>query len=265
MAGLSPKRPKGSWISRYRRRCLSAGGATIIFVTFLAKDAARDQLKSLIDSIDAAENSFIIRAEQRKAFGELKSFEDDFADFREHPTVPKPRSVNSGGGDFDIDENKVDDETLLAVRNEEASVQETLDNIAHLERKIPPDVERATEFADMAHKVATFSRLDIQIDELSRDLGPVGDSKSYRLAVKDINKMVYALQTQGSVIYKGTDRLNRTILRAAEMERMKAESNYGWWEPVTYGLYAFGWIIGVISIFAGGEADPITEAIADEI
>src|SRR5450432_3418599 len=86
MAGLSPKRPEGSWISRYRRRCLSAGGATIIFVTFLAKDAARDKLKSLIDSIDAAENSFIIRAEQRKAFGELKSFEDDFADFREHPT-----------------------------------------------------------------------------------------------------------------------------------------------------------------------------------
>jgi hypothetical protein len=44
-------------------RLLSVFGALIIFLTFLAREGFRDELKELLDSIDAAESVFMIRSD----------------------------------------------------------------------------------------------------------------------------------------------------------------------------------------------------------
>ena len=49
-----------------QKRVISIVGATIIFATFLVNDAKRNHLKELADSIEAAENTFIIHADNRR-------------------------------------------------------------------------------------------------------------------------------------------------------------------------------------------------------
>jgi hypothetical protein len=44
-------------------RLLSVFGALIIFLTFLAREKFRDELKELVDSVDAAESVFMIRSD----------------------------------------------------------------------------------------------------------------------------------------------------------------------------------------------------------
>lgn len=44
-------------------RLLSTLGALIIFFTFLAREGFRDELKELVDSIDAAQSVFLIRSD----------------------------------------------------------------------------------------------------------------------------------------------------------------------------------------------------------
>jgi hypothetical protein len=46
-------------------RLLSVLGALIIFLTFLAREGFRDELKELVDSIDAAQSVFLIRSDNR--------------------------------------------------------------------------------------------------------------------------------------------------------------------------------------------------------
>lgn len=255
------------WISRHTKHLLSIVGATIIFVTFLAKDVRKDALRALIDSIDAAETSFILRSEGRTTFEELQRFENEFVEYREHPKRRGASGFSGGSGSdtsFDVDERKVDTETLWHAVIEEHSTEEILDNVIRLERHLPGDPARTKTLAALREKRNSFLELSDTISGLSSKLPVTGSLSEYAPTIKLINHHISDLQSLETVFYKDVDGFNSGIVWLAELERHKAESNYEWWEPVTYGLYTLGWIIGVISIFFGVEQDPVSEAIAGE-
>jgi hypothetical protein len=93
---------------------ISLLGAVIVFGTFLARDTRRDKLKDLVDSIESAENAYLIRMGNRQMYEEIKRFESEFADFREHPTRPVKRGAESfSSGDIEFDSDSVEYDNML--------------------------------------------------------------------------------------------------------------------------------------------------------
>jgi hypothetical protein len=103
-AAEAPMKSRGKW----KRLAISCVGVFIVFASFIVKDVQRDTYKDLLDSIDSAENAFLIRMEDRKLFNEIKGFEAEFEEFRKHPTTPVRDGGSSGsdtsfGDDDDLD------------------------------------------------------------------------------------------------------------------------------------------------------------------
>ena len=115
-------------VLKKHHRLISVAGALILFVTFLAKDAKRDRLKELGDSIDSAENAFIIRAENKRMYEALQTLGRNFDDFRRNPW--KKGAGGSGrppwwNWTFELAEAR---DGIKRVDNEERSSEEVLDN-----------------------------------------------------------------------------------------------------------------------------------------
>lgn len=61
-----PTKKTENWLSlfvKHHSRALSIIGALIVFITFVVKDAVRDHVKEIVDSLQSAEGVFLIRAD----------------------------------------------------------------------------------------------------------------------------------------------------------------------------------------------------------
>lgn len=123
---------------RRLKKVLSVVGATVLLGTFLAKETRKDKLKELADSIDAGENNYIIREQNRTMFAELKRFEAEFVEFRKDPTRPKPdlSGFGAGSGGGWVDPGEVDSEMLNSIADRRRENQEILDNVIQLANKL---------------------------------------------------------------------------------------------------------------------------------
>jgi hypothetical protein len=60
-------------------RLLTFVGALIVFTTFVVKEGLRERLKDFVDSVGAAESTFMIRGDTNIANSLLRSLEEDIA------------------------------------------------------------------------------------------------------------------------------------------------------------------------------------------
>lgn len=246
-----------------KRHLWAVGGATIVFVTFLAKDAERDHLKDLVDSIDAAENAFILRSQNRATITALKTFRDEFHEFREHPTVAVAR--NDGGGSSDFDDSKeIDWEMLYSSRSEELSNQELLDSINRLARKLPENgawkstkssleffKNKPQEFWDQWHK---------SFDQAMK----AANSKSSPQLIGETNDQVFKAHWIAKELSDALDNVSQNITVDSEKERAKVEALYVAWLWLTYLLYALGWIMTIRAIFLGKEGESLVQQMVED-
>jgi hypothetical protein len=73
---------------KHLKTIVSFSGLGVVFLTFIVKDAQTDKLKDLVDSIEFAENTFSVRANDNDTFAELRRFERDFYEYS-HPEENK--------------------------------------------------------------------------------------------------------------------------------------------------------------------------------
>ena len=261
-------------LRKHLKKLLSIFGATVILSTFVAKDAGKDKLKELVDSIDTAENAYIMRGENRRNFSEIKRFEAEFEEFRENPT--KPKVAMSGGfgggssGSYSLaDPGEIDWETLVSTSTDRADNDELLDNISRLEKKLDDssgshDMELAAindnndklkkELEHLVDVARGFEGIKTQVTRPARYV------ESER-----INSAIYDLPEKMDSIFTGTVKLSKRILDDAERGRKSDEHRFILWTRGYYFLYVVGWITGVIGIAIGEEKNNVIEAIADEV
>jgi hypothetical protein len=253
------------------KKLLSVVGATVLLGTFLAKETRKDKLKELADSIDAGENSYIIREQNRTMFAELKRFEAEFVEFRKHPTRPKPDLSGFGGGSGGgwVGPGEVDSEVLNSIADHWRENQEILGNVVQLANKL--STPSGSDLLDLGPINADNEHLKTELvsitgeNDFLRKIAPKLAHEELVEKADSLNKQIYALFDVMDRVNSGTDHLNRIILDDAEREHRSDERMYLVWTQRFYALYLVGWLITVAGILIGEDKeDNQIESLVDE-
>jgi hypothetical protein len=245
-------------IWKHRKKILSLLGATVIFGTFLTKDLERDGLKDLVDSIDAAENAYIIRSHTQDSLEEIHRFEKKFAEFREHPTLSK--SGFSGGGSSSFTASLDGIWWTLKYSDElESSTEELFDNVARLANKLPNAEDTRKQLRIIRDKMDDFRRGWNNVSAAARKLPSAANSN--QAALEQLDRTINDLTSNAFDLSESVAGIGNNILREAERERVAAERRYAQWNVCFYSLYVFGWVLGCIGVLL--ERDDIKESLEE--
>lgn len=224
------------------KKIISILGATIIFVTFLAKEAKRDHLKELADAIDSAEATFINGEEHRHMDAMIEHFRDDFIDFSQDPTKPLDLSHLTFIG-------TVDQAPFVELSKYQSSIktaERLYISIERLSDDLPKSDDRAKNLMEVKQKIddfkPTLDALIQRVDELVKQKVPgrqIGQQLSDQFAqVDDADDAIWAsLRGQSDDTFK-----------EAEPARKAKRGDYEFWTVVFYILYCFGAVVGLIGI-----------------
>jgi hypothetical protein len=243
--------------AKRRRRIVSLIGALIVFGTFLAKDVRRDKLKDLVDSIESAENSYLIRAGNRRTLQEIKGFEKSFSDFRRNPTAPEDQLTEA---DF---EDRGVGFYLQTTHDDQLANMEIYDELARLAEKLPGAQPEKNSLQAAKQLDAEFWEEWNAVDKEAMKLPDAWRVKDTPLA-KQLEAKIFTASAAGQKCSQTLESVSREILHEAANERVKAEANYEMWNKFTFLLYGVGFVIGIFGILMGGEDDSIVESLQGE-
>jgi hypothetical protein len=252
---------------RRLRLLISLSGAVIIFLTFLAKEARRDKLKELIDSIEAAESSYLMHMGNRQTLQEIKRFENEFAEFRENPTKPVSRKEPAySSSEEEVDEiETIDYDTLYRLRAEEIESDDLFDGIVRLANKLPDAAEQENVLRAAEKDINQFWTKWEAIRQKIIDVEKMPNKQEHAQAATHLNNEIFEIFKIKNSISEKLDSVSGIILRESEKERRNAEHDYQVWTSATYGLYGIGFIVGVGGILMSGEGESVIESIEEEI
>jgi len=230
-------------IRKHRKKVLSLVGATVIFGTFLAKDVERDELKALVDSIDAAENTYVIRSHTQNSLEEIHKFEEEFTEFREHPTLAK----SGGGGSSSLTPSSEGMWWTVRYSDElESSTEELFDNVTRLADKLPTAEGTRKQLRIIRDKMDDFRRGWSDATAAARKLPSAADSN--QAALGQLDHTINNLTSNAFDLSESVAGIGNGILGEAEKERVAAERRYWRWNVGFYSLYVLGWVLGCIGV-----------------
>jgi hypothetical protein len=217
-------------------------GALLVVLTFAIKDDYRERVKSLGESIDAAESTFIIRYENERIYNLISHHRDSLDIF--HPPNP-----GGGTGSWDLDVRRAE-----ADHDEVGNSMVTLDNISRLAEKIPTaDTHRhrvsiiRNDMQQFEADWISFQILKAQHPDVIRN--PRADPNVFDRLVVETNR----IGDSASSIFALINALGVDVLRDAEIARGGSERKYHKLNIVSYVLYAFGALLTVAGVFLGIE------------
>lgn len=253
------KRPK-HFISP--KKILSLVGATIIFGTFLAKDAKRDKLKELIDSIDASQSAYVSRLDSRRNYTETIEFRREFE--RSKGMFPPQISHDTSFDVFTMsDRPEIDWYSLNAIEAEKPSVDDLVYDVTHLAKTLPKDEQRKQT---MTAVVAEWSEVTTGWQSAYHDAEELEGNtatKEGQSKMKDLNRRIYEVRGKYFKLWDHLKKQSGSILEEAAREREKAEASYQNWTIIFYVLYGLGWVVGAIGILMHAEEDIIEKLVED--
>ncbi len=231
------------------QKLVSILGATIILGTFVVKEARKDKLKDLIDSVDAAENAYMIRIDDRKNYMALQQLSDVVKDFRAHPTKPVSMSEVGGGSSSFEEPTEIDMGLFESMAEQELSNRELIDTVARLARKLPES--RSTLRLDTIYGMDSSFWNDRQ-NALTRANGLRATPPKYVGQKGSVIDEMQRLLSMVGTVADDVETESRKIISDAEEERSADEARYKCWTTIFYFLYGLGWLISVLGIFMGG-------------
>jgi hypothetical protein len=237
------------------KRILSIAGATIILGTFLAKDWRKDKLKELADSINTAENTYIIRMSNSKIYAEIKDVMSELTGFEDEYDKDHHRdSNNSRSTPGAINWGKA----LVLLRGLVRDNDELVDAVAKLAEKLHSNAHRD----ELKKLVADNDTLRSQLDEVDRLEDSFANDDRDHSSV--LNQHVMSLGQGFDSIETRTNTLVKTILDDSEAERRNDERKYEYWKNIYYALFATGWIISMAGILIGRDEErTVVEELAE--
>ena len=206
------------------RRLLLFIGASIALSIFVVKDEIRQDLKDLTDSINTAENVFMVRSDSREVIIQVARIQQ-------------------------LLEGKPSWTGLASSEAYYRSLTAQLDSTLHLLAKVPHGGEFDREAIDLMAKrnqwMADSLRPMAPISE-----GPVVRDEAEEKAEKALGQKLWndAFLLDGQVQSFGSSVVDMARKVEAHEEHLYRISKYA-----SYTLYSLGWLVGLIGTLFGGE------------
>lgn len=221
----------GKRIKRNTRKntFLTFAGVAIAFGTFLVKDAMREHLKDLSDSINTAEGFYSL-----KGSGEILSLQ-----LVELETEMIPLSQQ-------LSKTTADSSTLALTRaivtQADSNVPVALQNVEDLLEKLP-------ERNDFEAAIKTVKKqVDEAHEEVQKSLKDMADKKEALASVLPLLHMIRSLLVGVEITVLGD-----AVLTKAKEVRANAERRYVVCTWISYFLYPFGLLLGLIGKLSGND------------
>jgi len=218
------------------KRLFPIVGAGIVLLTFVVKDAWRDHLKDVIDSIDQAEADYSVR-EDNLALSKLLN--------NIYQRVRYPSNQES---DVDLIASGDSYQVYLVVLKVQEQTASSLQLVSTLVEHLPDEEGKQTLVKDLQRRS----------DALRDHLTTIEDIIS-RWSVTHTTPSVPApalpefqtIRHDTSVLSSEVHTLERSVRKDAEEQKRSAEFRYELWTFVSYALYTLGWTLGLIGQIYG--------------
>jgi hypothetical protein len=267
--------PPARWISRRKERwskVLTLVGAFTVFGTFVTKEAMRDRMKDLADSLRTAQAVFILRFQNSGEAGRFLGVQQHLWKIdRELKGVPKERQAPGIPQrileDFSADERLIGPlpgETGAEARSElrddlesdEEALAETgpeLENLEGLVESMPRNKDDLVEITRYSNQVASligeYDALDSRIINLPAD-------SSDRTTMDDLGSALGDLDNKTADLLEAANTFGHGVFDKADQEKVKAESEYAAFTWASYIFYTLGWCLGLVGEFYGYKIPP---------
>jgi hypothetical protein len=200
-------------------------GAIIIFFTFIIKEGLREQLKDLVNSTDAAQATFLIRAENHRTWREVIDLRDAFTEVWSQ----QPNSETSV---------KAIDARLETILSSLYQYHFSLQNAASLLERLPKRSRRGS--AQVFNVAASGLRnLEKQVESFRQKI------KTGQISDSDQNQTATEIADSTSNLGKTIRTLEESTFEEAMHEKEVQESHFKIYTWTSYFLYALGWGLGL--------------------
>jgi hypothetical protein len=227
---------------RRHQRLLTFFGALIVFFTFIVKDALRENLKDLVDSLNAAEASAMASNETQMAIVALEAVQNRL-----------DRIVGRGETD---PEDRVDSSIAILQTTCSLYLAVVAENSRLIER-LPSDVaakfEERIKGAAKAQEPINARYLELLQRQMPEKQAPESQAQD-RLRNINLYTQVVLLTTQIAAQEVEVKSIGREMLIAANGIRQQDERRYRWATWASYVLYALGWGLGLLGRLASVES-----------
>lgn len=209
-------------------RLLSTLGALIIFFTFLAREGFRDELKELVDSIDAARSVFLIRSDNLDIAEQIAHLQASLTANQQYPPIP----------------------SNVLYRFFTASLMSSLD----LLDKVPHGEEFDREASALAWRRDNWMReYPRPIDPLP---GPIVRDKAKEAAEAALNERLWL---EASALDSETWLFGARVVDMARKVEAEKEQRYRTSKRVYFCLFVLGWGLAFIGKIVGVEGLELSE------
>lgn len=223
-------------------------GATIILVTFIAKDARTEKVKELGDSLELAQNRFDIEMQERKTYNAVRLLDREIYDQLAllHRRFDLVAGYSSTGMS---NEHPFPCQMLNHSSTDLLEHQGDFQYASALVRTLPDTIKKQYDLETVKKQFAlTRIKLDLAMSRC-----PDSDSdqpvKPPTLdEAMDVDKSLVTVEIISNDMYS-------KVLADATAQHDIAEKRAKYWTIVYYSLYAVGWLITVTGILIGEETE----------
>ena len=259
---LSKLKSLYKYFLKHQSTLLTFLGAAIVLATFVVKDAIRENVKDLLQSIDAAQSIFVLRNDTATVIDLLRAVEKNMA-LRQETTVAGKGQLTTERLSYDLLDNVV----VLNGRLE-STIEASLGNISELIAKLPEDRlqtrhEKNGEvfWTDDRDKLSELNKELLSIVQSSIDIAaewneklPLqGNQKEWTTRLVQLSEKVSELERRAGNLMTDTNQFQVEIVRKAQNVAREKERDYGRYTLWSYALFVIGWLLGLVGKLKGVE------------
>jgi predicted component of viral defense system (DUF524 family) len=203
-------------------------GALVVFITFVVKDAVRENLKDLVDSINSAEDAYRNSTESARISKEVVDVELQVEEFKRASDPTGPVTLTA----------------VVAGKDVAATTESLLRNLENLNEHLPTRKDLQPSLSE--HKKNLASLVE-QLQSIDSSLHGTGEAPTTLIQLRSIESAIwreywlYILPT------------GEKLLAQAESIKERRERNYKICTIVSYVLYVLGWTLAFVGHLAGLE------------
>ena len=234
----------GTFIKKHKR-WFTFVGAGVVFLTFVAKEGVRDNLKDVVSAFENAQTTFTLRDQNVRMTTMLTEIRTRVVALNDKSLPKMPVGVWRVSQAYAGVEQTRETIQLLG---------QSLATITPLAQKLPKDEKRDAELVECTKLVAQtrddyLTAENVLKDVLTRAQSSKSDlTKADEQRAESVAGAYVAVEQQAAVRIAA---LESGVLSAAPKYREEQEHRYAWWNKASYWLYSLGWGLGLIGKIYG--------------
>ncbi len=234
----------GPFIKKHKR-WFTFVGAGVVFLTFVAKEGVRDNLKDVVSSFENAQAYFALRDQNVQMTTMMTEIRSRVVTLNDKSLPKMPVGVSRVSQAYAGVEHTRETVELLG---------QSLETITPLAQKLPKDEKRDAELVECTKLLAQTR--DDYLNALTALKGVLTRAQSSK---RDLTKADEQLAESVAGAYIAVERqaalriaaLESDVLSEAPKYREEEEHRYAWWNKASYWLYSLGWGLGLIGKIYG--------------